>query len=171
MQIIRTTKPKINSVVENSDLELLTGSVLKPKTHVVEEPILAVKVIEAAKEAPVKKVKKPRTEKQLESDKRLRELLLQKHKENRTISETKKVKQKEYLNGEQERMQKELDDKLVKKAIAIKKRMIMKQALLDEIPEEDTPIEKVKAVEKKIIQKEVEKKASEPEKPKWSFEK
>ena len=43
----------------------------------------------------------------------------------------------------------EIKDKIVKKAIAIKKRQIKKEAILDEIEDDDTPIEKVKEIMKK----------------------
>ena len=43
----------------------------------------------------------------------------------------------------------EIKDKIIKKAIAIKKRQIKKEAILDEIEDDDTPIEKVKKIMKK----------------------
>ena len=43
----------------------------------------------------------------------------------------------------------EIKDKIIKKAIAIKKRQIKKEAILDEIEDDDTPIEKVKEIMKK----------------------
>jgi hypothetical protein len=43
-----------------------------------------------------------------------------------------------------------LEEKVVKKAISIKKKQIKKQSALDEISDDDTPIEKVKEIAKKI---------------------
>lgn len=45
---------------------------------------------------------------------------------------------------------KALEEKVVKKAISIKKKQIKKQSALDEISDDDTPIEKVKEVAKTI---------------------
>lgn len=44
-----------------------------------------------------------------------------------------------------------LEEKVVKKAISIKKKQIKKQSALDEISDDDTPIEKVKAIAIKKI--------------------
>ena len=46
---------------------------------------------------------------------------------------------------------KALEEKVVKKAISIKKKQIKKQLALDEISDDDTPIEKIKEVVKKTI--------------------
>lgn len=43
-----------------------------------------------------------------------------------------------------------LEEKVVKKAISIKKKQIKKQSALDEISDDDTPIEKIKEVAKTI---------------------
>ena len=45
-----------------------------------------------------------------------------------------------------------LENKIVKKAISIKKRQIKKEAVLDEISDDDTPIQKIKQIAKKIPQ-------------------
>ena len=47
-----------------------------------------------------------------------------------------------------------MEDKIVKKAISIKKKQILKQKVLDEISDEETPVEEVKA---KIIKSTFEK--------------
>jgi hypothetical protein len=57
---------------------------------------------------------------------------------------------------------KALEEKLISKAISIKKKQIKKQVILDEISDDETPIEKVKEMAKKI-------KPVAPEKPKPSF--
>ena len=43
-----------------------------------------------------------------------------------------------------------LENKIVKKAISIKKRQIKKEAALDEISDDETPMEKIKQISKKI---------------------
>ena len=42
-----------------------------------------------------------------------------------------------------------LEDKIVKKAISIKKKQIKKEAVLDEISDDETPIQKIKEIAKK----------------------
>jgi hypothetical protein len=61
-----------------------------------------------------------------------------------------------------------LEEKVVKKAISIKKKQIKKQSALDEISDDDTPIEKVKAL---AIDREIAKKipVKQIEKPKPTF--
>ena len=60
-----------------------------------------------------------------------------------------------------------LEEKVVKKAISIKKKQIKKQSALDEISDDDTPIEKVKEIAKKIAP--VPAPVKQPEKPKITF--
>jgi hypothetical protein len=57
--------------------------------------------------------------------------------------------------AEEER--KAIEDKLVKKAISIKKKQIKKQAILDELSDDDTPIEKIKKIAQRIPEKEFQK--------------
>jgi hypothetical protein len=52
---------------------------------------------------------------------------------------------------------KALEEKLIAKAVSIKKKQIKKQVILDEISDEDTPIEKIKEMAKKIKPVAVEK--------------
>jgi len=52
---------------------------------------------------------------------------------------------------------KELEEKVVKKAISIKKKQIKKQAVLDEISDDDTPMEKIKPKPKPAPVKEIPK--------------
>jgi hypothetical protein len=51
---------------------------------------------------------------------------------------------------------KALEEKVVKKAISIKKKQIKKQSALDEISDDDTPIEKIKEVAKTIKPKQTQ---------------
>jgi hypothetical protein len=85
------------------------------------------------------KPRKVLTEKQLEALKKGQ----QKRDENRERMRAEK-KQKE------EEEKKILEEKLVKKAIAVKKKQIKKQAVLDEISDDETPLEKIKVIAENI---------------------
>lgn len=86
--------------------------------------------------------KKQLTEKQMEALKKGQ----QKRDENRERVKAEKKKKEE----EEKRI---LEEKLVKKAIAVKKKQIKKHALLEEISDDDTPIQKVKEIAEKITEK------------------
>lgn len=90
-------------------------------------------------EAPPPKPKRERTQKQIDAF-------------NRCI-ETKKKKaaeRAEHARQLAELEKKALEEKVVKKAISIKKKQIKKQSALDEISDDDTPIEKIKEHAKTI---------------------
>ena len=112
----------------------------KPAEIAVPETINAVQDDE-----PLTKPKKQLTAKQLEALKKGQ----QKRDENRVKNKTEKEKRE----AEEKRL---MEEKLVKKAIALKKKQIRKQALLDEISDDETPIQKIKQITEKI---------AEPEKP------
>ena len=109
--------------------------------------------LQAEKVEVLPKKKRVATEKQLEGMKKGREKLQQKHKEN---------KEKKIL--EEEEKKKELESKIVNKAISIKKKQIKKQIALDEISDDETPIEEIK---QKIITKKTQ--PQEPPKPRYIF--
>jgi hypothetical protein len=88
------------------------------------------------------KPKKPRTQKQIQAF----ELARQKRDANRKARAEEKRRQ-------EEQAQMELEDKIVQKAIQIKKREIMKTKVLDEISDEETSIEEVKKIVKPVISK------------------
>lgn len=82
--------------------------------------------------------KKPRTEKQVQAFTKAREVKMAKIKErNDVIAELEK------------QAKQELDSKIVKKAISIKKKQIKASAELDEYSDDDTPLEEVLQVAKK----------------------
>ena len=81
------------------------------------------------------KPKKKLTEKQLEA--------LKKGQQTRDAN-TKRRKEEAQRKAEEER--KIMEAKIVKKAISIKKKEIKKQAVLDEISDDDTPIQKIKEI-------------------------
>jgi hypothetical protein len=104
------------------------------------EPIKNIESIDdKEEERSLEKPKKKLTEKQLEALKKGQE----KRNENR-------VKNKLEKDKKEEEERKILEEKLVKKAIAVKKKQIKKQAVLDDISDDETPIEKVKAIAEKI---------------------
>lgn len=84
---------------------------------------------------PVVKTKKPRSEKQIQAF----ELARQKRDANRKARLEEKARQ-------EEEQKKQLEEKIVQKAIQIKKKQVMKQKVLEEISDDETPIEEVKAV-------------------------
>jgi hypothetical protein len=96
-------------------------------------------------EEPVKKTRKPKTEKQLEVFARAREKMLLNLKER---------KEKQAL--EEMQLKKELEEKIVQKAISIKKKQIKKKAVLDIVSDDDTPIEEVKKLAMKVKPKVIE---------------
>ena len=70
-----------------------------------------------------------------------RERLITKRLEQQAIEDEVQRRLNEYKLG--------LEDKVVKKAISIKKKQIKKEALLDEISDDETPIQKIKEIAKK----------------------
>lgn len=127
----------------DAELELLTAP-----------PVVADEPLQASKEEdeiptslcePPKKPKKIPTEKQLEA------MRLGRIKRDEQIKLRKEIAEQEKAN-----QKKLLEDKIVKKAISIKKKEIKKSVMLDEISDDDTPIEEIKTTMKaKPIQKQV----------------
>jgi hypothetical protein len=109
--------------LENEKVEEVEG-VMEPK---VDEDVDKGESVEAVK------VKKPRTPKQLEAFERAKAI---------RDANAKKRKEDAEMRAEQER--KIIEEKLVKKAIALKKKQIKKQAILDSISDDDTPLEVIK---------------------------
>lgn len=91
----------------------------------------------------IAKEKKPRSQKQIEQFERIK-----------AIRDANRKARAEQKAIEEEQQKKEMEDKIVKKAISIKKKQILKQKVLDEISDEETPVEEVKA---KIIKSTFEK--------------
>lgn len=104
------------------------------------------------------RAKKPRTAKQLEAFEKAK-----------AIRDANALKRKEEAKRKAEEERKIIEEKLVKKAISIKKKQIKKQAVLEEISDDETPIEKVKEIAEKI--KITPKQLPAPEKPimKYNF--
>ena len=114
------------------------------------------------------KEKKPRTAKQIEAFEKARQ-----------TRERNALARKQMRDEEAIAIRKEVEDKLVKKAIAVKKKQIKQQAVLDEISDDDTPLEEVEKIatrSKTRLKREVSKDfpapppvAEEPVRPKYYF--
>lgn len=70
---------------------------------------------------------------------------------------------KNALKEFEEKAKNELDSKVVRKAVSIKKRQIIREAQLEETDEEDTPLEEVVKIAKKTETKKRERKIKNPE--------
>jgi hypothetical protein len=89
---------------------------------------------------PVLAVKKPRTDKQIAAF----QMALDKRKENQASK-----RQDRADAAEAER--KILEEKLIKKAIALKRKQMKARAVIDDLPEEDEPVLKTKVEQKENI--------------------
>ena len=136
-----------------------------------DEPLQAVKGTEVEVKGETKKAvkeKKPRTAKQIEAFEKARQ-----------TREKNALARKQMRDEEAIAIRKEVEDKLVKKAIAVKKKQIKQQAVLDEISDDDTPLEEVEKIatrSKTRLKREVSKDfpapppvAEEPVRPKYYF--
>ena len=96
-----------------------------------------------------KKRPKQRSEKQLEQLRLAREKSLKNKEIKRKQKEEEELALKKELEAKIEAEKKAIENKIVKKALSIKKKEIKKQEILDEISDDETPIEKVKIPVKK----------------------
>ena len=95
------------------------------------------------------KKKKVLSERQLEVLSNARAKLAERNKER--IAQ-KKLEQQAIEDGVQRRLDEYktgIEQKIVKKAVSIKKKQIKKEALLEEISDDETPMEKIKEIAKK----------------------
>jgi len=90
------------------------------------------------------KIKKPRTQKQIEATLKMNDVRKKKAVERKALQQ----KQDEEIKKEMNEKAEEIKDKIIKKAIAIKKRQIKKEAVLDEIEDDETPIEDIQKIVK-----------------------
>ena len=114
------------------------------------------------------KEKKPRTAKQIEAFEKARQ-----------TREKNALARKQMRDEEAIAIRKEVEEKLVKKAIAVKKKQIKQQAVLDEISDDETPLEEVEKIatrSKTRLKRETTKDfpapapvAEEPVRPKYYF--
>lgn len=109
---------------------------------------------------PLPKLKRERSQKQIETTQKM----IEKRNANILINKEKKAL-------EDAERKKEIEEKIVKKAVAIKKKEIKAKAILEEISDDDgTPIEEIKKIAKKIAVKKAEIELP-PPKPLTLFEK
>ena len=110
----------------------------------VEEMLPVIEEVQAveAVEAPPVKVKKPRSEKQIAAFL----LVRQKRDENR-VARLKTREEEAVVKKD------EIEQKIVKKAVSIRKKQIVREAVLDDISDEDIPVEIVKKLVKKYPKK------------------
>lgn len=83
----------------------------------------------------ITRAKKPRSAKQLEAFDKAK-----------AIRDANAAQRKKDAADKAEEERKLIESKLIKKAIALKKKQIKKQAVIDEISDDDTPIEKIKEI-------------------------
>ena len=112
---------------------------------------------------PITKAKKPRSQKQIDAFAKALEI-----KKEKAIAR----KTERDLNAGLEKVK--LEEKIVKKAVAIKKKQIKKQIALDDISDDDTSLEEIKKIVKKFPAKkeqeeEVELPSRRREPPKYLF--
>ena len=148
---------------ESEILEEIVNEVIKTKTGLSIKPKLlkvpkkeSVADDELSDEETVQKPKPKRTQKQIDAFQKVRD---------KKMENAKLRQQEKKLKDEEDK--KELEAKIIKKAVAIKKKQIKKQTVLEEISDDDTPIEVIKEMKKNI--KEIKPEKPEKPKPKFNF--
>lgn len=123
----------------------LTSSDIKENENNEENEDLEVLLKDTPEEEPIEKVtakpKRQQTEKQKEVFEKARLARLA------NIELKKQQKEQEQLEAKKKK-----EELIVKKAVAIKKKEIKQRAILEEISDEDTPVEKIRTIAKKIIE-------------------
>ena len=149
-------------------MEILEGKVEKPEPmeeSSESESEIQIKEPKVAKKKGEVKIDKrfkenhERTEKQQEAW----EKALAKRRQN--LAEKKSIKEKAH-----EEMKQVVEQKIVKKAISIKKKEIKKQAVLDEISDDETPIEEIKKIVRAPKPKRVPQPYQEPERERMTIQ-
>ena len=150
-------------MAENDESEILEEIVsdtkkVKPKLLIKVPKKESVADEELSDEETVEKIKPKavRTQKQIDAFQKVRDKKM----------ENAKLRQKEKLLKDEED-RKELEAKIIKKAVAIKKKQIKKQTVLEEISDDETPIEVIKEMKKNI--KEIKQEKHDKPKPKFIF--
>lgn len=151
--VVSLTSADIKKIQKNEDNEDLAESealleVDEPVEKIVAKPIKTT-------------VKRERTEKQKEIFEKARLTRLA------NIELKKQLKEQEELEA-----RKKKEELIVKKAVAIKKKEIKERAILEEISDDDTPVEKIKEIKKKMeIKQNIKATQSEPPKVLSFYEK
>jgi hypothetical protein len=128
LDILAETKPV--KVAKKLAVSIKKKPEPEPESESEEEP-------ETPVVKPEVKPKKERTARQIEAFNEC--LAKKKEKADKRFADAKKLAEYE---------KKELEEKVVKKAISIKKKQIKKQSALDDISDDDTPMEKIKQIAK-----------------------
>jgi hypothetical protein len=149
--------------MSNEDLEILTEEVIEEEQPVSEDECIQVKKpvkkpIYKKKEPAEPKPKRERTEAQ----KKAWERCLASRQKNREDRKKLQDEDAKLLAEYKKQLAKKAETKVVKKAVGIKKKAIIREQDLDEISEDETPIEVVKEIIKKRRQP-APKKQPEPE--------
>jgi len=92
---------------------------------------------EKEEEEELEKKKKPRSQKQIETFEKARTKMLANHKARHETQKRMEEDNKTAFEG-----------KIMKKALEIKKKQILKESMLDEVSDEDTDIQKIKRIVK-----------------------
>ena len=131
-----------NTLEEIKTLELKLNSVDLQDTETnSEEALEALKAIPKKKRVP--------SEKQLEVLRVAREKLAIKQKEKQVKKRLEQEAMEQEVQKRLSQYKEGLEQKIVKKAISIKKKQIIKEAALDEISDDEAPMEAIKQIEKK----------------------
>ncbi|NBV29147.1 hypothetical protein EBS02_09070, partial [bacterium] len=141
---------KVESTPPPAD-DKTTLSLLTDETESVDEDnsIQAPKV-KAPKVKEDGRSTRPRTQKQIEAFEKVKAIRDAKRKERIEKREQEKAEQQEAQLKLKEELQKQTEAKILKKAVAIKKKHIIQEAMLDEISDEDEiPIEVVKKIQQR----------------------
>lgn len=138
---------------EEEDDDIQAEKVMKEK----EKPLSVSSIKRQLKTYNVKpkdpdKPKRERTQKQIDAFQKVLEIRQIKRDERKLIKETIHEKMKREILEKEEEAKQALEDKIVKKAISIKKKQIKKEVVLDEISDDDDDIEEVKKIVKKRSQ-------------------
>jgi flagellum-specific peptidoglycan hydrolase FlgJ len=138
--------------LENESL----GSVGKPEI-VPEEKHESITAAESNDEEEITdSITKPKPKKKL-SEKQMESL-----KKGQQIRDENARKRKEMAEQKAAEDKKILEQKIVKKAISIKKKEIKRQAALDDVSEDETPIQKIKEIARKVAEPKEVKPAAPP---------
>jgi hypothetical protein len=97
------------------------------------------------------KKKKILSDKQLKVLEDAREKMREKAKENKIKKQLEEAELEKEVQRRLNEYKKSLEDRIVKKAISIKKKEIKKSAILDDISDDETPMEEIKKIAKKQI--------------------
>jgi uncharacterized protein with von Willebrand factor type A (vWA) domain len=133
-------KPTILANEENSQNSTTEIPASKEKSFNVKVTEESESEDDASKTIQLPKPKRQQTEKQKEATAKMRQKLAEKH-----------AMVREQKAKEAEETKKIVEEKVVKKAIAIKKKQIKQQKVLDEISDDDTPIEEIIPIKKKSV--------------------